>query len=240
MQEKFIRVLQNLGLEERSAKIYLYLIKNGQDSALQIAKGTFIDRTTCYDLLEKLIQQGLVSCIVSNGTRQFRSLRSDDLLVYFKDKYSSLKNFLPELKQFEHHKKETFQCEFYQGLEGIKTPLKELVASGSDHYVINIRKEFETILEYYNDQAILRLDSVKAQERGIVPRGEQFKRLRKGFYRIIDKRFLSSSVTTLIYGTTVIFLIWTEPYFAIHIKSKEFARSQLEYFRLLWDIAEKS
>ncbi len=240
MQEKIIGVLQNLGFEERSAKIYLYLLKNGQSSALQIAKGALLDRTTCYDLLEKLIQQGFVSFITSGGTKQFCALRSDDLLVYFKDKYASLQHSLFDLKQLEHHRRETFQCEVFQGLEGIKTPLKEFVASGANHYVINICKKFEEILGYYNDQAILQLDTIKAKEQGIVPRGEPFKKLRNGFYRVINKKFLSSSMTTLIYETTVIFLIWVEPYFALHIKSKEFAHSQREYFRLLWDLADKS
>lgn len=239
MQEKTISVLQNLGFEQREAKIYLYLLKYGQSSALQVAKGSLLDRTTCYDLLEKLIQRGLVSFVLHNGAKQFRALRSEDLLSYFKDRYSSLQHVLPEIRQLEHYEKEMFQCEVFQGLEGIKTPLKEFVESGTDYYVINIRKQFEDILDYYNDQAILRLDAVRAKEKGIVPRGEQFRKLKRGTYRILDKKFLSSSVTTLIYATTIIFLIWVEPYLAIRIRSKEFTRSQQEYFELLWSTANK-
>lgn len=240
MHQNVIHLLQTLGFEEREAKIYLYLLKNKGSSALQIAKGALIDRTTCYDLLEKLIQRGLVSFAAHNGARRFYALRSEDLLAYFKDKYASLQHFLPDLKQIENDTSASFQCEIFQGLEGMKTPLKELVESGADHCVINIRKEFEEILDYYNDHFILRLDKVRARERGIVPTGAQFKRLRKGAYRTIHKKFLSSSVTTLIYEATVIFLVWAEPYFALCITNREFARSQQEYFELLWNLAKKT
>ena len=66
MDKQVIDVLNELGLEERETKIYLLLLKEGDSSALQIARKVKIDRTTIYDVLERLISKGLVSTYTKN------------------------------------------------------------------------------------------------------------------------------------------------------------------------------
>ena len=66
--DKIIYVLKNLGFEDKEIKIYLYLIKNPNSTVLQISKNIGIDRTTIYDILERLITKGIVSFIIKNNT----------------------------------------------------------------------------------------------------------------------------------------------------------------------------
>ncbi len=59
-------VLGELGFEQREAQIYTTLIRDGELPALQLARKLKIDRTTVYDILERLIAKGIVSTIIKN------------------------------------------------------------------------------------------------------------------------------------------------------------------------------
>jgi len=235
---KINEVLQDLGLEEREIKVYLALLRNNTRPALQLSKETRIDRTTTYDILERLIDKGIVSSIIKNNTKHFTALTPKNFLLHFKEKYSALESILPELNRITTETKEPLTCELFQGKEGLKTVAKDIVAAKKDYKAINIRKEYEDILGYFNEQGIIKLEQFKVKESAIVERGAKFKKVKEGTYRYLDKKLLSP-VTTLIYGNTVVFFLWTEPYFAIRIDNKTFAKSQEKYFELLWEIAKE-
>ncbi|HII71774.1 TPA: hypothetical protein HA265_03390 [Candidatus Woesearchaeota archaeon] len=229
-------ILEDLGFEGREIRIYLALLRSGSSTALQISKETRIDRTTTYDILERLIDKGVVSSIVKNRTRHFSALSPKDLLVHYQQKFSSLQDILPELDRIARSQSEPVSCELFQGKEGLKTVLKDLIAAKKDYKAIGIRKEFEDILGFFNDQGVLKLDEFNVKEQAIVERGVEFRKVKKGLYRYLSKRLLSP-VTTILYDDVTVFIIWAEPYFAIRVKNKTFSKSQNEYFRLLWQIA---
>ena len=49
------QILNDLGLGDKEIEVYLELAQNRSLSALQISKETGIDRTTVYDILNKMI-----------------------------------------------------------------------------------------------------------------------------------------------------------------------------------------
>ncbi len=236
--KKIIEILKNLGFEEREIKIYLTLIRNESLTALKISKETRIDRTTVYDILERLIDKGIVSFIIKNKTKHYNALSPEKLLVYFNEKYVSLKNIIPDLKIISNIKKEETKFEVFQGLEGIKSILKDLVNTKKRYQVIGFRKEYEDLLSYFNEHSIKKLDSFKVEEKAILPKGEKIKKLEYGKYKYIEKGFLSP-ITTLIYDNKVAFFIWTEPEYAMLIQNDTFVKGYREYFDLLWKIAKR-
>ncbi len=237
MNQKVIEILKDLGFEEREIKIYFALIKEDL-TALQISKETGIDRTTTYDILEKLIQKGIVSSMVKNKTKNFTALSPKKILMHFKEKYYSLEKIIPELNKINKQNKDPVKCELFQGKEGLKTIIRDLLETNKDYKAIGIRKEYEDILGYLVDQGILKLTELKIKETAIVEKGVTFKKLKHGIYRYLDDKLLPPT-TTLIYADVVVFFIWQEPYFAVRIKSKHLAKTQEEYFNLLWKIAKK-
>lgn len=234
---KIFEILKDLGFEEREIKIYITLIRLGDSPALKISKETGIDRTTTYDILERLIGKGIVSSYIKNKSKHFCALVPDRLLHYFKEKYSSLENILPELKKISNQTPEIVKCELFYGKEGLKSVGKDIVDNTKEYRVIGIRKEYEEILGYFNEQAIIKLDQFKAKEIAIVEKNAKFKKLKDGEYKYLDKKILSP-ITTLIYKNKVVFFIWKEPYFAVSIENRELAKAQIEYFNLLWKIAK--
>ena len=61
MEAELSKLLKEYGLNDKEIKIYIYLVGNNQLTAYRIAKETKIHRSTCYDILEKLIQKSFVS-----------------------------------------------------------------------------------------------------------------------------------------------------------------------------------
>lgn len=117
VMNKINEMLEDLGLEKREIKIYLALLQNNTRPALQLSKETRIDRTTIYDILERLIDKGIVSSIIKNNTKHFTALMPDELLLHFKEKYSTLEGMLPDLKKLTTQTKETLKCEIFQAKE---------------------------------------------------------------------------------------------------------------------------
>ena len=113
-----------------------------------------------------------------------------------------------------------------------------MINAKKDYHVIGIRKEYEDILSYFNEQGILKLNELKVKEIAIVEKSAKFKKLKQGIYRYLDGKLISP-ITTLIYGNNVIFFIWVEPYNAIRIDNKYFREVQEEYFTLIWNAAQK-
>ena len=236
--EKVHKTLKELGLENREIKIYLTLIRQDM-TALQISRSTKIDRTTIYDILEKLTTKGLASHYIKNKSKHFSVLTPKELLNYFQERYSSLKSIMPSLNEISKRIQNETKCEIFQKKEGIKTVLKDLINGNKDYKVINIKKEYENILGFFIDQGILKLDKLKAKETAIVEKGLSFTKLKNGNYRYLDKKLLSQT-TTIIYQNTTVFLIWDEPYTAIRITNPTFTKTQTEYFKLLWSIASNN
>jgi len=235
---KVSEILKDLGFDEREIKIYLALLRLGDSPALKISKDISIDRTTTYDLLEKLIVKGIVSLYIKNNSKHFSALTPEKLMVYFRDKYTSLENILPELNKISSQTPELVKCELFYGLEGLKSVCKDIIKNAKEYRGIgSFRKEYEEILGYFNDQAILKLDQFNAKEYAIIDKNAKFKKLKKGEYRYIDQKLLSP-VTTLIYGNKVVFLVWKEPYFAVRIENKQITKAQTEYFNLIWKNAK--
>lgn len=238
MDDKIKQVLENLGFEEREIRIYLTLVREQDLTALKISKKAGIDRTTTYDLLEKLMNKGLASSFIQDKIRHFKVLTPEKLLIYFKEKFSSLETILPSLNQLKDKSKESVSCELFQSKSGFKTVLRDFIDANVDYKAIGIREEYEEILGYLTDQFVLKLNESKIKEKAIIEEGSKFVPLKYGTYRYLKKKFLPP-ITTLIYNDVVLFFIWKEPYFVIRIENKEFAKLQSEYFDLLWDVAKK-
>ncbi len=237
MEIKIKNILLDLGFEEREIKIYLSLIKNNGSTALKISKDTKIDRTTIYDLLEKMIQRGFISFFVENKAKHFFAISPEKLLIYFKEKYSSLESIFPEIKKLEKKDQIKVSCELFSGIEGMKNVIKDFINENKNYKTIGIRQEYEDVLEYLADQGVLRMNELKTKEKALVEEGAKFTKLKNGEYRYLNKKLIPP-VTTLIYSDKVIFFIWQEPYFAIKIESKDISKTQEEYFDLLWKTAK--
>lgn len=234
------KLLQNLGLEEKEAKVYLALLKLGESTATKIAEKTNLDRTLIYQLTNKLIEKGLVSYIIKNNVRYFSAANPNKLLQDVEEKEQQLKKAMPELINLMQLKEEETKVEIYRGKEGLRTILKDVIRTKKDHVAFGEEGRFQKVLPIDVHRYLREFEKKNIHERVLVR--EDLRNIalksKNSTFRYLPKDYLSP-VTTLVYGDKVANFIWTPPYYAILTKNKEVADSFRTHFEALWKIAKK-
>ena len=81
-----INILTEIGLTKGQAKVYLALISLGQSSTGQIVKEAKVARSKVYEMLDKLIEKGLVNYVIKENTKYFDASNPSQISKYLKEK----------------------------------------------------------------------------------------------------------------------------------------------------------
>ena len=114
-------------MSEREARVYLTALSLGGATATEIAHASQITRTTAYNVIEALIELGLMSAVESKSTKSYvaeppervvemMKQRADELLR----RMEAIKDALPELAAIENRRGSRPRMYMYEGKEGIK------------------------------------------------------------------------------------------------------------------------
>lgn len=232
------KTLENLGLEEKEVKIYLSLLKLNQATATKISEETRVERTLCYSIIQKLIDKGLVSYIIENNVKYFKPAPPEKLMQDLKEKEEELKEIMPELISLTKFKQEKTKAEIYQGKEGMKTVLKDIIKQKKDYIVFGEEGRFQETLPIYSEQFMKKLEEENIKERVLVKEGQKdIVKSKNSQFKYISKEYFYPS-STVVYGNKIAILVWSEPFLTILIENKEVADSYRGYFELLWKIAK--
>jgi len=108
--------LQQFGLTEKQTKIYLAVLELGSAQASVIASKANIPRATCYDVLESLREQGIVSRFTKKKTRYYSVEDPRKILRLAEEKTKNLQKVLPDLEAlFFSGESERPRVRFFQG-----------------------------------------------------------------------------------------------------------------------------
>lgn len=245
-----IHLLENLGLKEKEAKIYIILLKEGPSLANSIAKNTEILRSSIYDYLDTLIEKGFVTYTIKSGKKYFQAVSPSKIMDNFNEKKEKeeevLKIAVLELSKFEGLTSKKSSVEVFEGKEGIKTAFmnilkdnpKEISAIGSgasyrllpaffEYWHKERRKRKILIKLVYNDSPEMR-KTAKEKAKGTFTE-----------YRFLPRKHISLT-GTLIYNNNVMLAIWSaETPLAVLIRSKDASRTYKDNFEVLWKNSSK-
>lgn len=139
-------VLTQAGLSELQAKIYLFLIKNGQMKPSEIAGGIGENRTTVYSALDKLEKLGIVAqkrkgktaAYAPNHPAALESLAEKRLRSAARQA-RNLEGSLPYLiNYYNEYQNEPGATTFY-GKEGVHMIWNKVIAAKAPYYFIRSR-----------------------------------------------------------------------------------------------------
>lgn len=139
-------LLMQIGLSEVQAKIYLYLIKNGQSTPTEIANGIKENRTTVYSAAEKLealgvISQkdkGKVSAYVPNHPSVLESIAEKRLRSAARHAKNLEANLPSLINYYNEHQSQPGATTFY-GQEGIQMIWDKVLATKAPYYFVRSR-----------------------------------------------------------------------------------------------------
>lgn len=237
-----IRILQEAGLSNTEAKVYIALLELGSALAGEITKKSEVNRTNVYDALERLIEKGLVTYVISANRKVFEPVGPERLQELLEDKQEKLNSVMPELRLMHETSKVKEEATIFKGRKGIKTVFDDVLKDKKEIFGYGAQSRFADMFPAYQKHWNKKRSELGINLSMIWTERVRGKKLKEGL-KLIKMRFLPASYdfpsTILVYGDKVVTIVWTELPFAFMIKSKEAAKSNMNFFNILWRIAKK-
>lgn len=242
--------LEQIGLNKSEIKVYLSLLKIGASTTGPIITESKTANSKIYEVLEKLIQKGLVSYFTKENVKYYKANNPKMLLDYLderkieiekeKEKISKL---LPYLQTVSEEKEDVKEAVIFSGYRGIKTAFTNLVdelEKGEEVHIMGVHdfgEKFLNLALYF--QKIRSNKKIKAKFL-VNPEAKNIAREFKK-YPPTEIKFLPKNVFTpaifLIYKDKVIINLTKEMTFFV-LKSKSAKEAFDSYFNLLWKTAK--
>lgn len=119
--------LQKYGLSNNQAVVYISLLKKTESTVYNIAQDTDIPRTTVYEILEQLREQGLVSLTKVNGVKKYFSESPKRLLKLLEEKTLITDSILPALFALSKSDSISPEVHLYMGQSGKRQVLDDIL-----------------------------------------------------------------------------------------------------------------
>jgi|SRR3989338_1359540 len=240
--------LESIGLTKSETRVYLSLIELGSSSVGKIIDKSGTTSSKIYELLDKLIQKGLVSSVIKKGVKYFEAAPPSRILGYLNEKGSQLKNqisdikhIIPELELKQKLSKEVSEISVYKSMKGIETIFSIILNSlkkNDEYHVFGARTgatEAQRIflLKYHEKRVAkcIRLKILFSKDlQNIIKPYEQMKLTE---VRYMNPQLMSPTQTMIVKDKTII-ILWKENPMGIIIENKEIAESYKKYFLFLW------
>jgi sugar-specific transcriptional regulator TrmB len=239
--------LLKIGLTEGEAKVYLALSELGSSTVGPIVKESKVAYSNIYDILNRLIDKGIVSFITKNKTKHFQAAPPTNLLEYLNNKEkeiteqkTALKKVLSKLEALQQGK-QTQEAEVFLGTKGLKTAYEKLIKNSSgDNEILY----FNIYKEEYAEQFDLFYKSISELSKNLKNRGIVNKEYKKSWYAK-QAKFLNIKLVDFpipgnidILNDRVLITSWSPSVTAILIHSKTVANNFRDYFNEVWQTAE--
>jgi len=132
MDANLLITLQNYGLSEKEARIYLTALELGTSIASTIARRAELNRATTYTLLEDLKRDGIVNETTKEGVKYYSVISPDILLKQLEQKYESFKEKVPELLAMAEKFGNRIKVQFFEWVEWIVKMYNDLLTSNTE------------------------------------------------------------------------------------------------------------
>jgi sugar-specific transcriptional regulator TrmB len=130
----FDTYLQDLGLSDKEAAIYIALLHVQHDSVANLAKMTDVNRTTVYPILASLAKKGLVTEVSLANKTRFRAESPERLEVYVEnqrvlldEQAKKLRDVIPQLKSIRRNVSERPVIKYYEGKEAVLSSMEDIL-----------------------------------------------------------------------------------------------------------------
>ncbi len=239
-------ILEDLGLSNAEARIYVALLELGSTTSGKIIDKTKLQSSTVYHLLGSLIEKGLISYILQGKTKYFQAEEPEIFLSNLEDKKRKFNEFLPSLKKKQLMAKQKQTAKVYEGINGLRTAFYDILTTlkkGDTYYFFTAPKNK---LFYENLTLFFRNYHLKRSEKGIKVKGlttTESKGVIKEIFKDIKHsqiKFINDFAPTgvVVYANKLITWDWDEVPTAIVIESKPITESYKKFFESKWKTAK--
>ncbi|MFA6536371.1 MAG: helix-turn-helix domain-containing protein [Candidatus Paceibacterota bacterium] len=248
MLEKY---LQDIGLNEKEASIYLALMQSDNASVIDLAAKTKINRTTVYVVLDSLEKKGLVSETTVGKKTHYQAEPPERLETFverrkiiLEEQAKRLKDIIPQIKTVQRETGARPVVKYFEGREGIISSNEEFFADAGQAGVTYLIYPRDLLDQIFTQEERQKFRSVRINknikskvlytyEKGEVNSDNTGDRVK------IDGKKYPILCDISIYEDKVIVSILGKPLSSIFIRSKDFAETLKSLFNLAFDNIKK-
>ena len=249
MEENKLADLLKIGLTEGEAKIYVALLELGPSSVGPIKKRTKISHSNIYEILERLINKGIVTLIISNNIRIFQAVSPGNLSRFLDKKEeelheqrSSLAKALPRIEALQnlHPKQEAL---LFVGIKGLHSAYEELfkgAAKGSENlWIYSHDKKYEAIIDKFYIHSWPEI-AKGIKSRGIADESYRPSKFAKEFKIKHELRFVNFPIFSHgeIFRDKFLLVSWEDPIIAVLVHAKHVSEHFRKYFESVWSMGK--
>lgn len=237
-----LSALQQIGLNEKQAKIYLACLELGETTIKNIAKKAEVKRTTIYDFIDEMVNLGYIKLTAEGKKKKYIAASPEELQIIIKKRESLLIQIMPILSSMSNISGVKPKIWFYEGIEGLKEvysdSLKyqgEILAIGGEDIIKIVGLDW--ILNYVKKRVRRSIPvrgiiaKTELLEKEIISKNQEQLRTQK----IIDRNKYPFPIEINIYGYKRVNFVSAKEQMAVIIEGEEIHRAMKSFFELLWD-----
>lgn len=238
-----IKAVQDLGLTENEAKVYVHALALGPTTALAVARRAGMYRPTVYAALDTLKQKGLVHEEILGVKKLFAAEKPEKLELLLQRTRTEFDAILPELEALYTARGESETVSTYSGLEAVKVMYAQLMRdlTHKDFYyaISNEDRWYDLDEKFFGD--IAKQTSAKRLDFRMIlqdsERARYVEQYQKNFGMHIKLVPKDRELTTGVVVTPkhVMIHTLTHPTSAILIQNHRAIDMQRQVFTLMWE-----
>ena len=237
-----IEALQNIGLNDKEARVYTALLKRGRCSAYGISEESGLKKPTTYVILNELIEKGLASRIPRVKKQLFIAKSPEEVFAMVEERISLAKTILPQLKAIREGEKSKPKTLFFEGMKGIRENFRwenrKMSGKETVGFWAHSGDASPELVEFFLEN----MEDFKKNNnkmKGIVPDDPNFKRFRETDKKYgrqlktipLDEYSASTSVTI---GDDFISFFSFKDLQITRIENKKIADTMRQIFEIVW------
>lgn len=242
---QLLKTLKGVGLSANEANIYITLLTLGPNPVSTIAKKTELNRSSCYDILKRLMHKGFLHQTNKGNITYFGATEPKIVLQQLFNKKDNLEHRIENLRQslaqleqlqYEHLQKPSVV--FFEGEAGILNIMEDTLSSSETIRAYASLSELTALLPNYFPQYYKRRTNKGIFVQAIYPANKESysHKLRDSVEnresRLIPPEF-DFNLDILIYDNKVAITSLKEK-FGLLIKSESMANAQKKIFDIIW------
>jgi sugar-specific transcriptional regulator TrmB len=242
-------ILEKLGFSSSEAKVYLSLIRYSSCTIQVLAKCTNIHRRNIYDVINRLIEKGMVCEIVTSGGNLYKAFDPEKIESIYNQKMKEIKSILPDLQGiYNRSNSGNSQNEvvIFRGLEGYKNYMRMILSARKTIYSLGTKGDwFDSRLnnfsaDFFKEKARLGIESkllIDYEYSKIFNPGKHL----LAEYKILPESYSTDSTIDIFDDRVVIFSVVKDNIVDMYsdilmIQDSHLALNFIKWHGLIWDL----
>lgn len=246
---------QKLDLLPEIADIYLSLHTHGPQTISDLARRSGVERTRIYRLIDELERSNLIETQLDYKRRIFHAAPIGNLQILISKKEQELEQLQQELDTISlaftqtDLASPTTRIQFYQGVDGAKQMFwNQTKATSEVLSILHEPMQYKTKKSFF-ERWTAAINQRDIRHRSIVDddflaslkkwRARHTGKTKVWHARHISPKQFTITNSTVIYDDVVVYYNWkNDEIFGVEIYNSDIARTQRQFFEMLWQQAE--